>query len=170
MTLVETSSIVCFLSFYKFNLLLQEENRKYFFVSLLSNLEKMCNRFNTSAKDCKHYVMGCGGGTVLASVWIFLQVYTIRLSSGKIDLYGNSVVHTKWVKGFRKSLDIINQRRKIERWLNENTGSIIFSNKAAKISQVLIFEFPSKIILALSYKYILIFFFEIFTNEFWSNG
>ena len=38
---------------------------------------------STSAKDCKHYVMGCGGGTVLASVWIFLQVYTIRLSSGK---------------------------------------------------------------------------------------
>ena len=38
---------------------------------------------STSAKDCKHYVMGCGGGTILASVWIFLQVYTIRLSSGK---------------------------------------------------------------------------------------
>merc|ERR1712223_839654 len=84
-------SIVCFLSFYKFDLLLQEENRKYFFVSLLSNLEKMCNRFNTSAKDCKHYVMGCGGGTVLASVWIFLQVYTIRLSSEVLS-DGNSVL------------------------------------------------------------------------------
>ena len=74
---------MCFLSFHKFDLLLQEENSKYFFGSFLQG-GIMNNRFNTSAaKDCKHYVMGCGGGTVLASVWIFLQVYTIRLSSGK---------------------------------------------------------------------------------------
>ena len=63
--------------FFQFYVVIEKKKKR------LSVKIKMKYFNSTSAKDCKHYVMGCGGGTVLASVWIFLQVYTIRLSSGK---------------------------------------------------------------------------------------
>ena len=63
--------------FCQFCVVIEKKKKKW------SGKIKMKYFSSTSAKDCKHYVMGCGGGTVLASVWIFLQVYTIRLSSGK---------------------------------------------------------------------------------------